>query len=313
MPDIHVIEVGPRDGLQIAKAIMPTHLKTRWIAEAAAAGLTEVEVCSFVPAKVVPGMGDAAEVTRFARSIANLTTAVLVPNLKGAQAAIAAGAQVLSMPISVSVSHNMANVRKKHAQSIDELQAVVALAKSQPAGQRPKVVGALSTSFGCSIEGAVPEANVLKLGEKLLAAGAETVALADTIGIGNPAQVRRLFKAAHSAFGRDKVGGAHFHDTRGQGLANVVAALDAGVTTFDACLAGLGGCPFAPGASGNICTEDLVWMLEEMGLSTGVDLTKLVAIRAVLVEGLPGERLNGHLAEAGLARTRAVERVASGS
>ena len=313
MPDIHVIEVGPRDGLQIAKAIMPTHLKTRWIAEAAAAGLTEVEVCSFVPAKVVPGMGDAAEVTRFARSIANLTTAVLVPNLKGAQAAIAAGAQVLSMPISVSVSHNMANVRKKHAQSIDELQAVVALAKSQPAGQRPKVVGALSTSFGCSIEGAVPEANVLKLGEKLLAAGAETVALADTIGIGNPAQVRRLFKAAHSAFGRDKVGGAHFHDTRGQGLANVVAALDAGVTTFDACLAGLGGCPFAPGASGNICTEDLVWMLEEMGLSTGVDLTKLVAIRAVLVEGLPGERLNGHLAEAGLARTRAVERVASGT
>ena len=313
MPDIHVIEVGPRDGLQIAKAIMPTHLKTRWIAEAAAAGLTEVEVCSFVPAKVVPGMGDAAEVTRFARSIANLTTAVLVPNLKGAEAAIAAGAQVLSMPISVSVSHNMANVRKKHAQSIDELQAVVALAKSQPAGQRPKVVGALSTSFGCSIEGAVPEANVLKLGEKLLAAGAETVALADTIGIGNPAQVRRLFKAAHSAFGRDKVGGAHFHDTRGQGLANVVAALDAGVTTFDACLAGLGGCPFAPGASGNICTEDLVWMLEEMGLSTGVDLTKLVAIRAVLVEGLPGERLNGHLAEAGLARTRAVERVASGS
>lgn len=312
MPDIHVIEVGPRDGLQIAKAIMPTQLKTRWIAEAAAAGLTEVEVCSFVPAKVVPGMGDAAEVTRFARTVTGLTTAVLVPNLKGAEAAIAAGAQILSMPISVSVSHNLANIRKTHEQSIDELRAVVALARSQPTGQRPKVVGALSTSFGCSIEGAVPEADVLRLGEKLLAAGAETVALADTIGIGNPAQVRRLFKTAHSAFGREKVGGAHFHDTRGQGLANVIAALDAGVTTFDACLAGLGGCPFAPGASGNICTEDLVWMLEEMGLSTGVDLAKLLAIRAVLVEGLPGERLNGHLAEAGLARTRALERVARG-
>ena len=311
MPDIHVIEVGPRDGLQIAKSIMPTALKLRWIAEAAAAGLTEVEVCSFVPAKVVPGMGDAAEVTRFARTIKGLTTAVLVPNRKGAEGAIAAGAQIISMPISVSVSHNAANIRKTHAQSIDELRAVVDLASSQPAGQRPKVVAALSTSFGCSIEGAVPEAHVLALGEKVLAAGAQSVALADTIGIGNPAQVKRLFKAAHAAFGRERVGGAHFHDTRGQGLANVVAALDAGVTAFDSCLAGLGGCPFAPGASGNICTEDLVWMLEEMGLSTGIDLAKLLAIRAVLIEGLPGERLAGHLAEAGLARTKAVERVAS--
>jgi hydroxymethylglutaryl-CoA lyase len=309
--DIHVIEVGPRDGLQIAKSIMPTHLKTRWIREAAAAGLREIEVCSFVPAKVVPGMGDAAEVTRFGRTLAGLTTAVLVPNRKGAEAAIAAGAQILSMPVSVSVSHNLANIRKTHAQSIDELAAVVDLARAQPAATRPKVVGALSTSFGCSIEGAVPDADVLKLGERLLAAGAESVALADTIGIGNPRQVTRLFKAAHAALGRDRVGGAHFHNTRGQGLANVVAALDAGVTTFDACLAGLGGCPFAPGASGNICTEDLVWMLEEMGLRTGIDLARLLAIRAVLIEGLPGERLNGHLADAGLARTKAIERVAS--
>ncbi len=309
--DIHVIEVGPRDGLQIAKSIMPTHLKKRWISEAAAAGLREVEVCSFVPAKVVPGMSDADEVTRFGRTIAGLTTAVLVPNRKGADAAIAAGAQVMSMPISVSLSHNQANIRKTHEQSIDELRAVVELARSQPAGQRPKVVAALSTSFGCSIEGAVPEANVLKLGERLLAAGAETVALADTIGIGNPAQVKRLFLSAHKAFGRERVGGAHFHNTRGQGLANVVAALDAEVTAFDACLAGLGGCPFAPGASGNICTEDLVWMLEEMGLKTGIDLAKLLAIRALLVDGLPGEKLNGHLADAGLARTKAIERVAS--
>jgi hydroxymethylglutaryl-CoA lyase len=309
--DIHIVEVGPRDGLQIAKSIMPTSLKKRWITEAAAAGLSEVEVCSFVPAKVVPGMGDADEVTRFARGVRGLTTAVLAPNRKGAEAAVAAGAQVISMPISVSVSHNQANIRKTHEQSIDELRAVVDLARSQPAGQRPKIVAALSTSFGCSIEGAVPEANVLKLGERLLAAGAEQVGLADTIGIGNPAQVKRLFRAAHATLGRDKVSGAHFHDTRGQGLALVVAALDADVTSFDACLAGLGGCPFAPGASGNICTEDLVWMLEEMGLKTGIDLAKLLAIRAVLVEGLPGERLNGHLAEAGLARTKPIERVAA--
>jgi hydroxymethylglutaryl-CoA lyase len=310
MPDIHVIEVGPRDGLQIAKAIMPTALKQRWIREAAAAGLTEIEVCSFVPAKVVPGMGDAAEVTAYARTIPNLTTGVLVPNRKGAEAAIAAGAQILSMPISVSVSHNMANIRKSHDQSIDELRAVLEMAEAAP--QRPTVVAALSTSFGCSIEGAVPERNVLALAERVLAAGAETITLADTIGIGNPAQVKRLFTAAHQAFGKSKVGGAHFHDTRGQGLANVVAALDAGVTSFDACLAGLGGCPFAPGASGNICTEDLVWMLEEMGLSTGIDVARLLATRAVLVEGLPGEKLSGHLAEAGLARTRPIERVAVG-
>jgi hydroxymethylglutaryl-CoA lyase len=309
--DIHIVEVGPRDGLQIAKSIMPTPLKKRWITEAAAAGLTEVEVCSFVPAKVVPGMGDADEVTRFARGLRGLTTAVLAPNRKGAEAAVAAGAQVISMPISVSVSHNQANIRKTHEQSIDELRAVVDLARSQPAGQRPKIVAALSTSFGCSIEGAVPEANVLKLGERLLAAGAEQVGLADTIGIGNPAQVKRLFRAAHATLGRDKVSGAHFHDTRGQGLALVVAALDADVTSFDACLAGLGGCPFAPGASGNICTEDLIWMLEEMGLKTGIDLANLLAIRAVLTEGLPGERLNGHLAEAGLARTKPIERVAA--
>jgi hydroxymethylglutaryl-CoA lyase len=310
MPEIHVIEVGPRDGLQIAKAIMPTHLKKRWIAEAAAAGLREIEVCSFVPAKVVPGMGDAAEVTAYGRSIAGLTTGVLVPNRKGAEAAIAAGAQVMSMPISVSASHNMANIRKTHDQSIDELKAVVAMAAAAPS--KPAVVAALSTSFGCSIEGAVPEKNVLALAERVLAAGAQTIALADTIGIGNPAQVKRLFNAAHAAFGKAKVGGAHFHDTRGQGLANVVAALDAGVTSFDACLAGLGGCPFAPGASGNICTEDLVWMLHEMGLTTGIDVAKLLAIRDVLVEGLPGEKLAGHLAEAGLARTKPIERVAVG-
>jgi hydroxymethylglutaryl-CoA lyase len=308
--DIHVVEVGPRDGLQIAKSIMPTHLKKRWIADAAAAGLSEIEVCSFVPAKVVPGMGDADEVTRYARTL-SITTTVLAPNRKGAESAMAAGAQVIGMPISVSASHNMANIRKSHDQSIDEMRAVAAMAAAQPADRRPKIVAALSTSFGCSIEGAVPEANVLKLGERLLAAGASQVAPADTIGIGNPVQVKRLFKAAHAAFGRDKVAGAHFHDTRGQGLANVLAALDADVTSFDSCLAGLGGCPFAPGASGNICTEDLVWMLEEMGLTTGIDLAKLLAIRAVLVEGLPGERLNGHLAEAGLARTKAIERVAS--
>jgi hydroxymethylglutaryl-CoA lyase len=305
MTAIEVVEVGPRDGLQIAKSVMPTALKKRWIAEAAAAGIRQIEVASFVPAHVVPGMADAAEIAHYARSIPGLTVAVLVPNAKGGEAAIAAGAQKISIPISVSKSHNLANVRKTHAQSIDEMRRIDDLRKSRPAADRPRLEVGLSTSFGCSIEGHVPDADVIRLAEACIAAGADGVALADTVGVGNPAQVRRLFKSAFEAVGRDRVAGAHFHDTRGQGLANALAALDVGVTSFDACLAGLGGCPFAPGASGNICTEDLVWMLEEMGYRTGIDLAKLLPVRRVLEEGLPGEELRGQVARCGLEKIRA--------
>ena len=309
--DIDVVEVGPRDGLQMAKGIMPTELKKRWIREGAAAGLGEIEVCSFVPQSVVPGMADAAEVTRFARTVPGFKVAVLVPNARGAQNAIAAGAQKMSMPISVSKSHLMANIRKTHDQAIDDLKAICALRDAMPKGQQIHVDAGLATSFGCSIEGVVPEADVVGLAELCMAAGADQVSLADTVGVGNPRQVRSLFAAVHRAVGRDKVAGAHFHNTRGQGLALVVAALDAGVTSFDSSLAGIGGCPFAPGASGNICTEDLVWMLEEMGLKTGIDLEKLIAIRQVLIEGLPGEKIYGHVAEVGLRKSGGVGRVAT--
>ena len=310
-PDISIVEVGPRDGLQILKSILPTALKKRWIAEAAAAGVREIEVCSFVPAAVVPGMADAAEVTRYARSIPGLVVIALAPNARGAEAAIKAGAHKVTMPISVSKAHNLANIRRTHEQSIDELRRAVDLRDSRPAADRPQVEVGLSTAFGCSIAGAVPEADVLALAEKCLAAGADHVTPADTIGIGNPAQVKRLYAALYKTFGKSKIGGSHFHDTRGQGIANALAALEAGVTSFDASLAGLGGCPFAPGASGNICTEDLVWMLEEMGLSTGIDLEKLLACRTILIEGVPGEKLAGHLAEAGLSRTQSGGRVAA--
>ncbi len=302
MVDIQVVEVGLRDGLQMAKGVLATDLKTRWIREAFAAGITEIEVCSFVPPSVVPGMADAAEVTRYARTLAGLTVATLVPNARGAENALAAGAQQLSMPISVSRSHNAANIRKTHDQSIEELKKVRALADALPAGQRPKIEIGLATSFGCSLEGDVPEKDVLALAERVVAAGADQVTLSDTVGVGNPAQVKRLFPAARRAIGADKVGGAHFHNTRGQGLANVVAALDVDVRSFDASLAGLGGCPFAPGASGNVCTEDLVWMLHEMGLKTGIDLAKLLAIREVLRIGIPGDALHGHVAGVGLAK-----------
>ena len=313
---ITIVEVGPRDGLQILKSILPTALKKQWIAEAAAAGVREIEVCSFVPAAVVPGMADAAEVTRFARSIPGLIVIALAPNAKGAEAAIKAGAHKVTMPISVSVAHNLANIRKTHEQSIDELRRVVDLCRSHTASSgakenRPEVEVGLSTSFGCSIAGAVPEADVLALAERCLAAGADRVTPADTIGIGNPAQVKRLYAALYKAFGKNRIGGSHFHDTRGQGIANALAALEAGVTSFDTSLAGLGGCPFAPGASGNICTEDFAWMVQEMGLNTGIDLEKLLACREILRVGLPGEKMAGHLADVGLARTQSGGKIAA--
>ncbi len=308
---ITVVEVGPRDGLQILKSILPTEHKKRWIAAAVAAGIREIEVCSFVPVSVVPGMADAAEIVRYARTIPGLLTVALAPNVKGADAAFKAGAQKVSMPISVSAAHNMANIRKTHEQSIEDLRRVVDLRDSYSGDDAREVEIGLSTSFGCSIAGAVPQSDVLKLAEKCLEAGANRVTPADTIGIANPAQVKRMYAALFAEFGRDNIGGCHFHDTRGQGLANALAALESGVTSFDTSLAGLGGCPFAPGASGNICTEDLVWMLEEMGYATGIDLAKLLACREILTDGLPGEKLAGHLAEVGLARTQSGGRVAA--
>jgi hydroxymethylglutaryl-CoA lyase len=305
--DIDVVEVGLRDGLQMAKGVMPTELKKRWIREAAAAGLREIEVCSFVPVTVVPGMADAAEITRFARTVPGFKVAALVPNARGAQNAIASGAQKLSMPVSVSKSHLMANIRKTQDQAVDEMKAICALRDAQPKSERVHVDGALATAFGCSIEGDVPEKDVVHLAERLVKAGVDQVTLADTVGVGNPRQVKRLFETVRKAIGAEKLGGAHFHNTRGQGLANVVAALDAGVTSFDASLGGIGGCPFAPGASGNICTEDVVWMLEEMGFKTGIDLAKLLPIRDVLVQGLPGEPIYGHVAGVGLKKKSSVE------
>ncbi len=300
--DVLVSEVGPRDGLQMAGAIMPTEIKKRWIERAAEAGLQEIEVCSFVPPKVVPAMADAEEVTRFACGIPNLTVAVLAPNVRGAENAMRAGAHKITVPISVSASHNRANVNRTPQESVEEIARICALRDTLPEEKRPTIEGGLSTVFGCTIEGNVPERDVLALSTALVEAGVDEVGLADTTGMANPASIRRIFKAVRAEIGAEKLAGAHLHNTRGLGLANALAALDVGVTTLDSSLAGLGGCPFAPGASGNIVTEDLVYMLEEMGLRTGVDLEKLVAIRQIIREGLPDEPLYGFLAEVGLQR-----------
>ena len=300
MNDILISEVGPRDGLQSIASIMPLDAKKSWIAAQAAAGVTEIEVGSFVPAKLLPQLADTADVVAFARSIPNLTVAVLVPNLKGAEAAVAAGAHKLTLPLSVSETHSLKNVRRTHAQMLDETRAIVALLRSLPAERRPKFEGGLSTAFGCTLEGHVSPDKVVALGVALMEAGCDEVGLSDTTGYANPQQVKDLVRRVRSACGAHALSGLHLHNTRGLGLANVMAGLEVGITTFDSSLGGLGGCPFAPGASGNIVTEDLVFMLEAMGLRTGIDLPKLLAVRDILKAALPREELYGFTPEAGL-------------
>ncbi len=296
--DVLVSEVGPRDGLQNAKQFMPTAYKKRWISAAAAAGLREIEVCSFVPPKLIPQMVDAAEIVAHALTIPNLTVAVLAPNLKGAIRAMEAGAHKITLPVSVSHEHSLANVRKTPDEMMEDVRRICEARDEMPKAKRPRIESGLSTVFGCTIQGEVKESEVLRLAVASMAAGCDEVGLADTTGMANPAQIRRVYKLVEAEIGH--VAGLHIHNTRGLGLANVLAALDIGVRTFDASLAGLGGCPFAPGASGNIVTEDLVYMLEAMGFRTGVDLDKLLAVRGILSEGIPDEPLYGYVAAAGL-------------
>jgi hydroxymethylglutaryl-CoA lyase len=299
---ILVSEVGPRDGLQSVKRAMPTESKHDWIRALAAAGLREIEVASFVPAKLLPQMADAADVVREAVRIPGLTVLALAPNFRGAQDAIAAGAHKVTLPVSASEAHSQSNLRKGVDAAIEEVRRVVQLRDSLPAGSRPGIEVGISTAFGCTLQGEVPEDFVIEVAGRLAEAGVDSIGLSDTTGYANPAQVRRLFRRLGALVG-DRMGGAHLHNTRGQGLANVVAALDVGVTTFDASQGGIGGCPHAPGASGNIVTEDLVFLLESMGCDTGVDMAKLLAAREVLKAGLPGEPVYGHVPDAGLPKT----------
>ncbi len=299
--DILVSEVGPRDGLQSVKRTMPTAAKHRWIAALAAAGLREIEVASFVPPKLLPQMADAAEVVREAVKIPGLVVLALAPNARGAENAMAAGAHKITMPVSASREHSLKNIRMTPEEAVAQVARAVELRDGLPEGRRPAVEVGISTAFGCTMEGAVPEDRVMQLAAMLAKAGADSIGLSDTTGYANPVQVRRMFARLKREIG-ERLGGAHLHNTRGQGLANVVAALDAGVTTFDSSQGGLGGCPYAPGATGNIVTEDLVFLLEAMGLRTGIDIGNLLAARPLVLEGLPGEPLYGHLPDAGFPR-----------
>ncbi len=298
--DVLVSEVGPRDGLQSIDRVLDLETKKRWIEAEAAAGVREIEVGSFVNYKLLPQMADTAELVEFARTIPGLNIAVLVPNAYGARAAIAAGAHKISIPVSASETHSLNNVRRTHAQMLDEVQAIRQLVDGVDTTDRPYFEAGIATAFGCTMEGHVPLAVVVDLAEKLLAAGAEEVGLSDTTGYANPKMIRDRIRAVHDAVGKDKLTGVHLHNTRGLGLANAAAALEEGITTLDSSLGGLGGCPFAPGASGNIVTEDLVFMLEAMGLHTGIDQDRLLAVRDILHKGLPEEPVYGFVPDAGL-------------
>jgi hydroxymethylglutaryl-CoA lyase len=295
--DVLISEVGPRDGLQSVKATMPTDDKKRWISALYDAGIREIEVASFVPAKLLPQMADAADVVRHALTLPGLTVMALVPNLRGAEAALRTGVHKITIPVSASEAHSLANVRKTREDMIAAVRDIVALRNDMAPGV--KIEANVSTAFGCTIQGLVPEDDVVRMAALCAAAGADETGLSDTTGYANPAQVRRLFRRVRAEIG-DKTGAAHMHNTRGLGLANCLAAYEEGVRTFDASLGGLGGCPYAPGASGNVVTEDLVFMFEAMGVRTGIDLERLIAAREPLKAGLPGEPLYGMTPEAGL-------------
>ncbi len=297
---VRICEVGPRDGLQIAKGRMPTAVKICWIAAIAAAGVPEIEVGSFVPARVIPQMADTEEVVRRSLAVPGLVVQALAPNLRGAQNAFHTGAHKIGIPVSVSEGHSRANLNRTVDQQIAEVASVVAWLRGQDL--RMPVVAGCSTAFGCSIDGVVTTEQVVRVAAGLAAAGVDEIALADTVGYGHPAQIKQVVRAVRAEIG-PRLTTLHLHDTCGLGIANALAGLEEGIRAFDSSLAGLGGCPYAPGASGNIVTEDVVFMLESMGFATGIDIERLLAARAILREGLPDEPMHGQVEKAGIPRT----------
>lgn len=295
-----VREVGLRDGLQSIARTLPTAHKLQWLRAAHGAGLREVEVGSFVPARLLPQLADTAELVAAAKALPGMVTSVLVPNLKGAWRAIDTGCDAMLLPLSASHAHSLANLRKTPHQVVAEIARIRELRDVRGSACRLEV--GLSTAFGCTLQGRVEPDEVLRLVQAVLDAGAERLGLADTVGYADPRMVRELFTAARAIAG-DRLWCGHFHDTRGLGIANVLAALDTGVRRFDACLAGIGGCPHAPGASGNVATEDLAYLFTSMGHPTGLDIEALLALRAQLATWLHGETLHGTLWRAGLPKT----------
>jgi hydroxymethylglutaryl-CoA lyase len=292
-----VREVGLRDGLQSIQTILPTAQKIEWIKQAYAAGQREIEVGSFVPPKLMPQLADTWEVLAFAKTLPGLTASVLIPNLKGAERALEGEAHLMVLPLSASHAHSLANLRKTPDEVVQELARI--RAARDASGKKTLIEGGVGTAFGCTLQGEVKVEEVLRLMQALLDAGADRVSLADTVGYADPHSVSVLVEKALRIAG-NKLCCGHFHDTRGLALANAYATLSLGIQRFDASLAGIGGCPHAPGASGNAATEDLVFMLEASGVKTGIDLPKLLALRQQVAGWLKGEQTHGTLWRAGL-------------
>ena len=296
---VQIREVGMRDGLQSIADILPTATKLAWLEAEYAAGVREIEVSSFVPPKLLPQLADAEAVVRHALTLPGLVVSALIPNLRGAERGLALGVHEMNFVLSVSEGHNLSNVRRGTDESIEDFRRVVQLCRDS--GKPVKINCGLATSFGCTIEGDVDEDRVRRIANEIAEAGADGIILADTVGYGQPAAIERVFRAVIADVGPLPVM-AHFHDTRGLGLANVLAAYNAGCHYFDASLGGLGGCPYAPGATGNIVLEDTVFMFEAMGCETGIDIAKLAAVREILAGALPQVTLYGAIAKAGLPR-----------
>lgn len=293
---VRIREVGPRDGFQNEPEVIATHDKVRLIEQLARTGLRRIEVTSFVRPDVIPQLSDAASVLEAIEVPDDVALSVLVPNERGLDRALEHRDRFheVSVFLSASETHNRANVNRSIAESLDGLRAVVVRARE--AGLRCE--GVISTSFGCPYEGHVSPERVAAIARELRDAGCAEIGFGDTTGMANPRQVRELFPLWREALGDEVELTAHFHNTRGQGLANALAALDVGVDSFEASFGELGGCPVPPGATGNIATEDLVSMLEEMGIATGVDLSALV-VATGMVRDVLGRPLGSHVAVAG--------------
>ncbi len=292
-----VREVGLRDGLQSIQTILPTAQKIEWVKQAYAAGQREIEVGSFVPPKLMPQLADTWDVLAFAKTLPGLTASVLIPNLKGAERALEGDADLMVLPLSASHAHSLANLRKTPDEVVQELARI--RAARDASGKKTLIEGGVGTAFGCTLQGEVKVEEVLRLMQALLDVGADRVSLADTVGYADPHSISVLVEKALRIAG-NKLCCGHFHDTRGLALANAYATLSLGIQRFDASLAGIGGCPHAPGASGNAATEDLAFMLEASGVKTGIDIPKLLALRQQVAEWLAGEQTHGTLWRAGL-------------
>jgi hydroxymethylglutaryl-CoA lyase len=292
---VQIVEVGPRDGLQNESEIVQTEAKIQLIHKLAAAGLTRVEASSFVNPRWIPQLSDAEEVLRGISRKEGVTYTALVPNLRGLERARECGLSEIAVFMSASESHNRKNINKSIEETLPVLQEVTK--EALVLGMR--VRGYVSTVFGCPYEGPVPLDNTRRVTDALLAMGVYEVSLGDTIGVATPKQVREVCEALVKDVTTERLAG-HFHDTRGTGLANVTAALDVGLRTFDSSIGGLGGCPYAPGAAGNISTEDLVYMLYGMGYETGVDLDRLTEAGAFIQQQL-GRELSSKVLKATLA------------